>query len=409
MPGESKNIMFSLRFSGGGFTDLRPYELELKEGFSRNFLGKLVVLSPDVHTAGELVQGLLDKKVTLSVSQQLGDERTRRTRWVHGIVSAVECDGVIVAASRQPCYRYTLTIEGELARLRHTRFTESFYRVNPVDIAETLLDRYGIKGRFSKDYIDRGKYGAHLMFEQMNVSVFDFLHQLFRLYGLSYTYCHPKAEGSELGEAELYFSDGERYPVSDLVYSDNRKVPAVQGFDFLSRDERQSLWKMDKWRLETSIGIEGLKLSASYPESGRGNHEWRRGNTGEKERYHNLIRMFHGYERGTPDKEIDDDLKLILDASYRGRQLAKSRWQGEAGNLALLPGAIIELSHFYGANDSHVLRALVTGTELHARTVWPQDLAAPPESASEGELISAQAACMDFGEDSPKRFVAGYE
>jgi hypothetical protein len=406
MAGDSKNIMFSLRFSGGGFTDFYPYELELQEGFSRVFRGKLVVLTGTFHAAGELAE-LLDTRVSLSVSQRLGDDRTSRTRWLHGIVSSVECKGVIVGPNRQDCYCYTLIVEGELARLRHTFSTESFYRVNPVDIAESLLDRYGIAGHFSGEYIDRRRYGRHLMYEQVNESRLDFLDRILRLYGLSYTYRHPRAEGARLGEGELYFSDGERYPVSDLAYSDNRKIPAVQRFDFLSKDEGQDLWRMDKWRMETGIGVDGIRLSASYPESGRGNHEWRRGDTEKGRRYHNIGSQFHAYERETPEAEIDEDLKLILDASYLGLELAKSHREGEAGNLALLPGTVIELSHFYGRRDNSIITALVTGTDLRARTVWPPKLAVPP-NAAEGELVTVKASCMDFGKDSQKRFVAGY-
>ncbi|MDR0998999.1 MAG: phage late control D family protein [Treponema sp.] len=406
MPGDSKKVMLSLRFGGGGFTDLYPYELELKEGFSRVFRGKLTALTGTLHTGGELAE-LLDAKVSLSVSQRLGEGQISRTRWVHGIVSAVEYSGLITGGSRQDCYCYTLIIESELARLRHTLFTESFYRVNPVDIAESLLERYGIAGRFAGEYIDRRKYSRHLMYEQVNTSVLDFLHQVLLLYGLSYTCRHPRAEGARLGEGELYFSDGERYPVSDVVYSDNRKVPDVRRFDFLGKDEGQSLWRMDKWRMENSIGVEGLKLSASYPESARRNHEWRRGEE-KNGRYYNIAHQFHAYERQTPETEIDDDLKLILDASYLGMRLARSRWEGEAENLALVPGLVFELARLYGRRDNSILTAMVTETDLRARTVWPPNLAVNPESAGDGELVGVKASCMDFGKDSPKRFVAGY-
>jgi hypothetical protein len=84
--------------------------------------------------------------------------------------------GIITGAGKRDCYCYTLNIEGELDRI--------------------LL-----------------------------------------LYGLSYTYCHPKAEVSQLKDEELYFSGGERFPVSDAAYSDSRKVPAVKRFDFLSKDD----------------------------------------------------------------------------------------------------------------------------------------------------------------------------
>ncbi|GHV46782.1 hypothetical protein AGMMS49546_35400 [Spirochaetia bacterium] len=406
MPGNTENVMFALRFAGGGFEDLYPYELFLEEGFSKTYRGELSVISGKLHTREELLE-LLDKKVSLNISQRLGDEKTRRTRWVHGIVTSVRSHGVFLSTKLQDAYWYVITIEPEIARLRYTRNTESFYKVNPVDIIEKLLNRYSIKGNFDQKYIDRRKYGQRLMFEQVETPVLDFIQNLLYLYGLSYTFCHPKAQGTSLGETGLYFSDGERFPLSDIAYTDNRKVPDSIAFDFLSKDEGQSIWKMDAWRQTDRIGTDGLELTASYPESGRGNHEWRRGDTNEKDLFHNYNRMFHGYFREAAEKEIDDDLKLILDARYRSMELAKTCWEGEAENLALAPGAMFDLSHFYGARDSAKLTALVSGIKLRARTVWPPNLAVVPGVAAEGELITLQAECIDFGKTATKRFCSG--
>jgi uncharacterized protein involved in type VI secretion and phage assembly len=398
--------MFALRFAGGGFEDLYPYELFLEEGFSRPYRGELAVISGKLHTREDLME-LLDKKVSLNISQRLGDEKTHRTRWVHGIVTSVKSHGVFLSTKLQDAYWYVLTIEPEIARLRYTRNTESFYKVNPVDIIEKLLSRYGVKGNFDQNYIDRRKYGQKLMFEQVDISALDFIQQLLSLYGLSYTFCHPKAQGTSLGETGLYFSDGERFPRSDIVYSDNRKVPDSVAFDFLSKDEGQSVWKMDTWLQADRIGADGLELTASYPETGKGNHEWRRGDTDAQDRFHNYNRMFHGYFREAAEKEIDDDIKLILDARYRSLELAKTRWEGEAENIALLPGTMFDLSHFYGARNSEKLTALVTGIQLRARTVWPPNLAVVPALAAEGELAKVQAECIDFGKNSAKRFCSG--
>jgi hypothetical protein len=395
--------MFSLRFAGGGFEDLYPYELSLEEGFSRPYRGKLSVISGKLHTREDLSE-LLDKKVSLNISQRLGDEKTYRTRWVHGIVTAVESHGVFISTKLQDAYWYVLVIEPEFARLRYTRNTESFYKVNPVDIIEKLLNRYGVKGDFSKDYLDRRKYGQKLMFEQVETPALDFIQHLLYLYGLSYTFCHPKAQGAQLGETKLYFTDGERFPHSDIAYSDNRKIPDTIAFDFLSKDEGQSVWKMGGWRQTDRIGTDGLELTASYPETGKGNHDWRRGSVNEKDRFHNYNRMFHGYFREAGEKEIDDDLKLILDARYRSMELAKTSWEGDAENLSLLPGVMLDLSHFYGTRNSEKLTALVTGIRLRARTVWPPTLAVVPGVAAEGELVSVQAECIDFGKNSAKRF-----
>jgi uncharacterized protein involved in type VI secretion and phage assembly len=393
----------TLCFAGGGLKDLYPWDLELEEGISRLYRGKLVALSGTNHPVEELAE-LLDKKVSLSMSRRLRDGRVFRTRWLHGIVTAVASDGLIVGVNKQDCYRTVFTIEPELARLRYTRRTESFYRMNPADVAELILNHYGLKGNFSGEYIDRRKYGPNLMYEEMNENRFDFLDRLLRLYGISYTFCHPQTGDGRLGDAALHFSDGRRYPVSDVAYSDKRKVPEVERFDFLMQDEGQNRWKMDNWRMEQGIAAEGLCLSALYPTSLRGNNEWRRGKTGEQDRYEEYNSHFHSYPRETAEKEIDDDIRMILDTRRLAQELAKSRWEGDSEHTVFLPGQVFELSHFYGRKESRLITALVTAVKLQARTVWPADLAAPADSA-EGEYLKAQAVCTDFGKDSPRHFV----
>jgi hypothetical protein len=399
---ETQNTL-TLYLAGGACKDLYPYELELEEGFSGTYRGRLTALDGIAHTSEEL-SGLLDQKVSMSISQCLADGHTRRTRWLHGIVSAVECDGVIVGINKQDCYRTVITIEPELARLRHTLNTEAFYRLNPVDVTERVLNYYGLKGNFSGNYIDRRKYGPNLMFEEVNESRLAFLDRLLQLYGISYTFCHLQTENSRLIDAELYFSDGERYPVSDVVYSDKRNVPAIGRFDFLSKDEGQNLWKMDAWCIKNCTGVDGLSLFDAYPNSSQGNYEWRRGLTEGSDWYYAFTKHFHSYLRETPETEVDGDINLMLDARFLSMSLAKSLWKGEAENLALVPGLVFELNHFYGKQDSSVITALVTAIKLRARTVWPANFASPPGIAEE-ECVKVQAVCTDFGRDSQRRFV----
>jgi hypothetical protein len=398
-----KQNSLTLYFAGGGLPDLYPWELELEEGVSRLYRGKLVALSGTNHPVEELAE-LLDKKVSLNISQRLRDSGVIRTRWLHGIVTAVASDDLIVGVDKQDCYRTVFVIEPELARLRYTRRTESFCRMNPVDVAELILKHYGLQGNFSGEYIDRRKYGPNLRYEELNESRLDFLDRLLRLYGISYVFCHPQTGEGRLGDADLHFSDGRQYPVSDLAYSDKRKVPAVERFDFLTKDEGHNLWKMDNWRMEQGIGTDGLCLFAVYPEALRGNNEWRRGKTGEQDRREDYNSHFHSYPREMTEKEIDDDIKMILDARSLAQGLAKSRWEGDSEHTALLPGQVFELDHFYGRKESRPLTALATATKLRVRTVWPADLAVPAEGA-EGEYLKAQAVCAGFGKDSPRRFV----
>jgi uncharacterized protein involved in type VI secretion and phage assembly len=73
---ENQNTL-TLRPAGGGFEDLYPWDLTLEEGFSRLYRGELTVLSEKKHGMGDL-SDLLDKGISLGITQLLRDGRTRQ-------------------------------------------------------------------------------------------------------------------------------------------------------------------------------------------------------------------------------------------------------------------------------------------------------------------------------------------
>ncbi|MDR2743032.1 MAG: phage late control D family protein [Treponema sp.] len=391
-----------LYLAGGACADLYPWDLVLEEGFSRLYRGELTVLSEKKHPMEEL-SGLLDKGISLSFTQKLGDAKTGRTRYLHGIVTGVRSTGVFSNGKVKDCYSYVLIIEPELARLTFTQLTAPYYRMNPVDIFEAILDKYGLKARIEQNYISQTKYGKNLLFNQSETSDLDFLRGIAGLYGISFTFVHPKTQAGALGVADLYFSDGEQFPLSDVVYSDKQEEPRVVSFDFLGFDEGQHTWKMDSWAMTKTIGFEGFKLNATYPNANYGSDQWKWGKTDKGDRYVSYSRLFHGYDRQSGTAEVDDDITLILQVRRRVEEAAKSRWTAGAANLALRPGLILELRHFYGMQDRENITALVTNTRLHHRVRWPATLAVRMEDTG-GEITEVQGECMDWGSAAEKRF-----
>jgi len=403
MPDKPENPMFGIKFAGSGFEDLYPYELTLEEGFSKVYKGSLTLLSGKVHNQ-EALRGLVDKRVSLSISQRLGDERTVRTRFFHGVVTGAEGHGVFLGTDKQACYLYRITLEPAFARLAHTCETETFYRLNPVEACRQILDRYGLTPFIDQNYLDLRKYGEHLIFNRFGEPALSFISALLARYGLSFTFRHPGVSSSQLGAEELYFTDGFRFPVSELRYSDKRSVPPVGQYDFLSQDEGKSLWKMDTWAMEERAGFDGLEQTASYPDGSKGNYEWRRGLTDQKDHFYRYRGLWTDYTKEADHTEVDGDVKLILDARWEAMKLGKVSWSCGAANLGLLPGAIFELQHLYGMGEREVLSALVTRVYLHARTVWPPKLAVIPQIHAEGELVEVKADCIDWGKNSDKRY-----
>jgi hypothetical protein len=390
---------FSLRLVYDKYTDLYPYDLVLDEGISRLYRAELTVLTDICHTQDELVANLLDQGVSMSISQTLQDQRATRTRYLHGNITGIKSGGILNTGMK-PFYRHVFTIEPKLARLRFTRSTRPFYHKTPLKIIEEILNKHGIlpSERLSADYLTPSNYASCILFDQRGSSDLNFLQHILSLYGLSFTFCHKQFD-SELVDSDLFFSEGNTFPVSDIVYSDGRDIPGIMDFTYHAADEASDSWKMDKWSMAETIGADGLELTAPYPDANYGSSNWNRGvgGTGRSVTY---TSMFHGYQRDTDTDNINKDVSCILDASYRTLHLAKSSWTGAAANLALQPGCILYLSGFYGAGSTTVLSAMVTALHLHCRARLPSDMGSSEGQEERGELTEAQIRCADYSDET---------
>jgi hypothetical protein len=392
----------ALYLAGGACKDFIPYNLSLEEGFSRLFHGELTVLTKTKHTQEEVLD-ILDQGISLTISQTLGDGKTKRTRWLHGIVTGIKSSGFF-GSSTNGCYSHVLTIEPALARLRFTQATESYYLKTPAETIKAVLDKHGIGAQFPVEYFKR-EYSHKLMFEQHSFSDLDFIQGILRLYGLSFTFQHTKCPPNALGESRLFFTEGDVFPLSDWAYSDNRKTSGTQHFDFQISQEEQGIWKMETWSMRDAIGVEGLELTAAYPNANYGSDKWRVGVTQRGKRYLNYSHIFHGYQRDTPTQEIDADIAFTLEAWYCSQQLAKSRLMGEAPNLVLMPGCVFDLSHFYGKEDKGKIAVLVSAASLQCRTAWPSSLGTAPQGGETGEVLTVKVQGMNYSDAVDKRFV----
>ena len=388
--------------AGGKFTDLYPWELTVEEWFSRLYTGRLTALSGQKHTAEEL-SVLVDKGVSIIIREKLLDMKTGRTRYFCGIVTAVSCEGVFCGATKADCYTYTFVIEPEIARLKYTRLSEPYYKMNPADIFEKILRKYGITAIITENYLKRGQYSRNLMFDQSSTPDYNFIDAIARLYGISLVLTHPAVPSGALGAAEVYFSTGEKFPVSALAYSDKRNEPDPLQFDFLSADEKRNVWRMDKFSVTPGIGVDGFKVNAMYPDSNYGSDNWQQGRTGPGSRHIVYSRLFHGYDVSAGTGEIDADIALILTAMTRAAEQGKRLLKGAAANIALRPGVALELRHFYGQRDDTVNTILVTGITLRRRALWPSNLAVWAEDAG-GEITEVEFEGIDWGRDAVKRF-----
>jgi uncharacterized protein involved in type VI secretion and phage assembly len=392
----------SLRLVDGKYPDLKPYEIVLEEGFSTLYKATLTVLTKTPHTHEDLVKDLLDQKASVILMQLLDKRADFRRRYLHGIVTCVETCGGFSSGAEGACYRYRLTLEPELSRLRFTRIaSQPFYKTTPFDIIEKIADKHHLSVSLPERLLDKGAYCTSSMFEQSGSSDLDFLFDILGMYGISFSFVHRACAYEALGQTDLVFSEGKTMPVTDIAYSDGRALPSIEQFDFLHlEDGAINLWKMDSWRMRSAIGVDGIRLV--------GNDGWKEGATKDGSRCVAFAGMFHPYDKGTDGAAIDDDIGQILKARYQALQLAKTAWSGEAGNLLLRPGCVLELKHYYGpADEKNTIVTQVCSSRLVLRTLWPADMALPPENEGDAEAVEVKALCMDYGKDAAdKRFVA---
>jgi uncharacterized protein involved in type VI secretion and phage assembly len=391
-----------MRIAGGGFKELYPYELFLEEGFSYVYKARLTLLSDTRYMYDDL-SGILDTNVSLTISQVLWDTDVLRTRYLHGIVTAVATDGVFSSGQRN-YYRYSLSIESELARLRYNVRNGAYYRQSPVDAVEAVLNNNHIGARFPAAHIDRNEYSKRLMFNQNGISDLDFIGDILFAYGISFTSVHPAPPEKASGAADLIFSGGNNFPAPVVEYSDGREVTQAAQFDFIRAARARNTWKMDAFHMENAVGIDGIEVSATYPEFNYGNEEWKAGEPGADKRSVTYNRLFSGYERGTPKEEIDADMKRILEIRFRYLGLTKAYWTGKAANLLLMPGALFELAHFYGPDDDGRIAALVTSAKTHVRAVWPEGLAVKTEAFTGESTVETEFTCMNYAAGIERRF-----
>jgi uncharacterized protein involved in type VI secretion and phage assembly len=396
-----RKVLLAVRIAGGGFEDLYPYEILIEEGFSRIYKARLTLLS-DVFYPYEDLAAVLDTGISLTISQVLRDAIALRKRYFHGIITAAASEGVF-SSGDQNCYRYTLTIESPLARLRYNTRSAVYYRKSPVDTVEAVLENNHISAQFPSAYLDRNEYSSRLMFNQNVISDLDFIGNILFTYGISFTSVHPAAAENAVGAADLVFSNGNSFPAPVIEYSGGREVPDTAQFDFIRAAEAQNIWKMDAFRMERLIGVDGIEVAAVYPEFNYGNDEWKAGESGADKRSITYNRLFTGYERGTPVEEIDADVQRILAARIRSFELAKENWTGKAANLLLMPGALFEVAHFFGLDDRTLITAMVTAAKTHVRAVWPEHLAVKTEAAG-GETVETEFSCINYASGIERRF-----
>lgn len=399
-----ENEMLSIKFPGGKFDDFYVYDLVMEEGISELYKAEVLVLSDKAYTFEQLSEAL-DLNVTISITQRLPKSTQKRTRWFSGIVTAVEHSGVFYSSDKKDCFSYRLFVEPALSKLKHITRKASYNRKTPIDVLSEILSEQGIRANFNEEFVSRRPFNAFGIYDQHEESDYAFVKRLTSMYGLSFSFKHLKPASNGLGDVDLFFSAGERYPDwTETVYSDGRAIPAVSRFDFRTENVSDSVWRLEHWSMKRRDGYDGVMLQETYPNSNVGSYDWKVGKTDNKNKRRVYTAHFHGYARDVDKNFVDSDVALILKAQYASFQLDKDDWTGKGDNLLLTPCRMFSLSRFYGMRSSETVSAMVTKSQTRCRSKWPTALAVAPDMTSEREVTEVAFKAMNYGGRSDKRF-----
>ncbi len=394
------NETLSLKFPKGKFDDFYLYDLTVTEGISELYRADALVLSERPYTVEQLNEAL-SLEATVTIAQRLEDGRTKRSRRLHGVVTEIEHDGVFYSSDKTDCFAYRLTIEPELAALRHVVRKVSYNGKTPLDVVSELLADRGLTARFVEDYVSKRPFVSDCVYNQES-SDFAFLKRLTAMYGLSFAFRHANADS---GRAELYFSSGECFPDNaEIAYSDGRVPAATEEFDFRKSDESRNLWRMKSFSMKRRQGIDGVALIETYPDSNVGSDKWKAGAVGAGDRRRVYTRHFHNYVRAIPRDKVDADVDLILRAKLRAFQIERDVWKGSADNLLLMPCKLFRLARFYGGGNAATVSGMVTKSVLRCRAEWPQSMTMPPEARGETGRIEVTFEAMNRSDPANSRF-----
>ena len=389
------NETLSIKFPQDKFADFYLYDLTLSEAISEDSRAEAVALSDKLYSAEQLNEAL-NANVTVTITQRLADGKTKRTRFFHGIVTAVAHNGVFYSSDKTDCFSYRLTIESELSVLRHVVRKTAYNNKTPIDVIGEMLADYGMSPRFAEDYISRKPFATDCIYNQTATTDYAFLKHLLALYGLSFTFKHPQVKNGGLGRAELYFSAGEHYPErTDFVYSDGRAPVAIEEFDFRLSDEPRNLWRLNEWAMTRRQGFDGVMLQETYPNSNIGSDKWKVGLTDAGNRRRVYTEHFHSYVRNIEKSKIDADVDLILQAQYRAFQIDKDVWAGKSDNLLCVPCKRFRIAHFYGQRNADVISGMVVKSVLHCHAKLPSALSAVSDFQSDKEVVEIGFSAMN--------------
>lgn len=388
------------------------YEIEYREGISSLYEATVRLLSKTNLPLSEL-SALLNTHLCLQVTQRVFKEEISghdkaeitemppRSRNIKGLITHYRFLGVVTTQEDQKqCFKYELRIAPDLIRASFNQKIRTYANLSAFDLCKNLVVDY--QYNVNTELVDELAFSSDLIFNQLNVSDLDFLHQLCCTTGLNYCFDHRGAVKSSASSfiPQLYFSQGfdvyvaaddgkaasgRTYFICSLDSDDNGEV-------LLSDIDIQEELKLQELSFYSARTRQELQPQEGGSTSGGGSSA---SNDGEDESSGGLdaltlyeqrvVELYLSNEFIRTKGNLPDIQSRYLTAQHLNAALNSNRASISAScvDLNIMAGVFGKLNEFYG---SKALNFLVTKINLNLRFEFPPDFALGGELEGEDFL-----------------------
>lgn len=370
------------------------YEIEYREGISSLYEGTVRLLSKTNLPLSEL-SALLNTHLCLRITQRIikeqigGKDKTEttelppRSRNIKGLITHYRFLGVVsTQEEKKLCFKYEFTLAPDLIRASFNQKIRTYANLSAFELCKNLVLDY--QYNVNTELVDELAFVDTLIFNQLNVSDLDFLHQLCCTNGLNYCFDHRGAVSTTASSfiPELYFSQGfdvyvsaedgkaasgRTYFICSLESDDSGEI-LLSDIDIQEELKLQELSYYSartRQELQPQNGAQGTDSSSSDGAGG----------TDALTLYEQrVVELYLSNEFIRTKGNLPDIQSRFLTAQHLNAALSSNRASISArcSDLNIMAGVFGKINEFYG---SQALSFLVTSINMSVKFEFPPDFA----------------------------------
>lgn len=373
------------------------YEVDYREGISSLYEATVRILSKTNVPLSEL-SAMLNTHLCLKITQYIikdeisghdkrdSSELPPRSRNIKGLITHYRFLGVVTTQEdKKLCFKYELTLSPDLIRASFNQKIRTYASFTAFELCKNLVMDY--QYNVNTELIDEQAFPASLIFNQLNVSDFDFLNQLCCTNGLNYCFDHRGIVKTNATSfvPEIYFSQGfdvyiaeedgkaasgRTYFICSLESDDGGEI-------LLSNIDIQEELKLQELSFYSAHTRQALKPKEGEASLSRNSTSDEKGNEGINELTlyeQRVVELYLSNEFIRTNGNLPDIQSRYLTAQHLNAALRSNRSSISAtcADLNIMAGTFGKIKNFYG---SQALSFLVTNITMSIKFEFPPDFA----------------------------------